>query len=139
MSRRRGKTIEQKKAEKAAYDVEYRRRNVALLKAKKAAYFQRTYDPVKAAADRKLRMPRHVEYCRHPRYKKWKRNYDRGYRAKKYFGPFAEAHVLLIDIEKEVAKRASDYEIRLQQGTLNKRQNRARALYVQTNKTTRRY
>ncbi len=43
--------------------MEYRRKNRAALKAKKAERHKRTYDPVKAAVVRKKRMPRHVEYC----------------------------------------------------------------------------
>jgi hypothetical protein len=40
-----------------------------MLKAKKRAYFERTYDPRKAAVERKKRMHLHVAYCREPRYK----------------------------------------------------------------------
>ncbi len=75
--RRKGKSKEQCVAEKRLYDIAYRAKNRAMLKVKKAAYFQRTYDPAKAAVERKKRMPRHVEYCRQPRYKAWKRSQPR--------------------------------------------------------------
>ena len=61
LGRRKNKSKAQKVEEKRVYDIEYRAKNSALLKAKKAAYFQRTYDPVTAAEHRKARMPKHVE------------------------------------------------------------------------------
>jgi hypothetical protein len=60
------------KAAKAAYDKLYRAKNFKRIQANHAAYFQRTYDPAEAAKTRKLRMPRHVEYCRQPRYRRYK-------------------------------------------------------------------
>src|SRR5258708_23138469 len=81
---------------------QYREVNRERLRAEKAAYFQRTYDPVKAAVERRKIMPRHVEYCRQPEYVAWKRGYDRTYRAKKDFGPFWEAALLVEDIGNEV-------------------------------------
>ncbi|MDE2104458.1 MAG: hypothetical protein KGL39_44900 [Patescibacteria group bacterium] len=79
LGRRTNRTLVEKKAIKADYDKEYRRRNAKILKKKKAAYFARTYDPVHAAIERKKRMPSHVEYCRQPAYKAKKRLYDIGY------------------------------------------------------------
>jgi hypothetical protein len=126
----KAKRIPRTKAEridaKRLYDMAYRAKNRAMLKAKKRAYFQRTYDPVKAARERKKRMHLHVEYCRQPRYKAWKRKYDLKYRASEY-GPFAEAYVLAINLNREIKARMSNYEIRLQNETLNKRQARARS------------
>ena len=95
------------KEAKAAYDREYRRKNRARLKAEKAAYFQRTYDPVKAAKERKKKMPKHVEYCRQPEYKAWKKKYDKHRRSKKY-GEFAEAHQLLVELTKEINRQMPD-------------------------------
>jgi hypothetical protein len=95
------------KARKAAYDKRYRKLNKARLKAKKAAYFRRTYDPVKAAEIRKKRMPYHVAYCRQPWYRAWKRDYDRRRRAEK-FGSFAEAYKMLRQLVKEVKKQMPD-------------------------------
>lgn len=126
LSRRKHKTKAQKVAEKKAYDEQYRAKNAARLKAEKAAYFQRTYDPVKAAKERKATMARHVEYCRQPKYKKWKSQYDRQYRAREY-GAFAEVYLLAIDLNREIKQRASNYEIRRQNETGNKRQERRRA------------
>jgi hypothetical protein len=126
LDRRKGKTKAQKVAEKRLYDMAYRGKNRAMLKAKKRAYFERTYDPSKAAVERKKRMHLHVAYCRQPRYKAWKREYDRKYRAREY-GPFAEAYMLAVNLNREVKSRASNYEIRIQNQTLNKRQARSRS------------
>lgn len=126
LARRKGKTGDQKRAEKAAYDARRRVELADRIRAEKAAYYQRTRDPVKEAALRKERMPRHVEYCRRPEYKNWKRQYDRKHRAMKDFGPFWEAAILVEDLQNEVLSRASRYEIDLQNGKLNKATNRKR-------------
>ena len=115
-ARRKGKSREQKRAEKAEYDREYRAKNRAMLKAKKATYHKRTYDPAKAAEARKKRMPWHAEYCRRPEYRKWKKQYDRKYRAKKDYGEFWECHVLALEVREAALAQQSDYEIRLSKG-----------------------
>lgn len=92
---------------KAEYDREYRKKNKKLLKKKKRAYFERTYDPVKAAKERKKTMAQHVEYCRQPEYKKKKRKYDKKRRAEK-FGEFADAYELLQKLEKTINRIMPD-------------------------------
>jgi hypothetical protein len=125
LSRRIRKTIAQKKSEKAAYDREYRALNRIEIKRKKHEYFLRTYDPVAAAEERKKTMPRHVEQCRRPEYKEYKREYDRKLRASEY-GEFAEAYMILLDVDREVNGRITDYETRVINGTLNKSLKRKR-------------
>lgn len=120
LSRRIHKTKAQKVAEKRLYDMEYRRKNRELIKAKKAAHFKATYDPAKAAIERKKNMARHVAYCRRPEYRAWKREYDRRYTAREY-GPFAEAYLVLRDLEREIKGRMSKYDRMFANGTLNKR------------------
>lgn len=115
----------ERSAAKAAYDAEYRAKNRASLKAKKSAWFQQTYDPDAAREYRKARMPLHVEYCRQPEYRAWKREYDRQYRAREY-GDYAEAFLLLQDVQTEVLSRATRYEIDLANGKLCKSQKRRR-------------
>lgn len=112
---------------KRLYDAGYREKNRGLLKVKKHAHFKATYDPAKAAIERKARMHLHVEYCNRPEYKAWKREYDRTYRAKADFGPFWEAALVLLDIENEVSSRMSRYEIYAANGLLNKSKQRKRA------------
>lgn len=117
----------QKVEEKRLYDIEYRRKNLVAIKDKKRAYFRETYDPAIAAAKRKERMPWHVAYCRRPEYRQWKQGYDARYRANRMFGEFADAALLLNEIDREVTSRMSKYEIGLANGTINKAQLRRRA------------
>lgn len=98
------------KEEKAAYDREYREKNRDLLKAKKAAYYQRTRDPEKERIIRKANMARHVAYCRTDEYRAKKKAYDSERRFKAY-GPFEEVARLLDAVEKEINSQASRYEI----------------------------
>jgi len=126
LSRRKEKTAAQKKEEKRLYDARYRMLNLTLLKSKKAAYFQATYDPEKARIERKKKMPNHVEYCRRPEYRAWKSKYDSAYRAKKDYGPFWEAGMLLIELNNEVDQRATKEELALAKGTVNKALTRRR-------------
>lgn len=120
LTRRLGKTKAQKKEEKRIYDMKFRAKNLERLKKEKAAYYQRTHDPVKEAKIRKKRMHLHVKYCQQPEYRAWKKKYDRAYLCKQRFGPFWEAASILIDLDKEVESRISRYEIYQQNGTLNK-------------------
>lgn len=126
LGRRDKRTKEQKAADKRLYDIEYRRNNKNLLKTKKAAYFHKTYDPVKAAVERKARMPYHVEYCRQPEYRAKKREYDLDRRAKQNAGEFWESYKIMLELEKEVYARMSWYEIHLENGQLGKSQKRKR-------------
>ncbi|MFA7308396.1 MAG: hypothetical protein WC026_17195 [Hyphomicrobium sp.] len=115
----------QRVAEKRAYDMEYRRKNRAMLKAKKAAHFRASYDPEAARIERKKRAKFHAEYCRRPSYKLWKAEYDRRYRAREY-GEFADAFQLTIDLNREIKTRSNNYEIRQANQTGNKSQKRER-------------
>lgn len=124
--RRVAKTALQKKEDKRLYDEQYREKNRALLKQKKADYFKRTYDPATAAVARKARSAQHVEYCRRPEYVAWKREYDQRYRAQKEYGEFWQCFLILASIEKEVAERATKTEIATANGSLNKAQTRKR-------------
>ncbi len=126
LSRRQQKTKAERVEEKRLYDIQYREKNRKLLKAKKAAYFQRTYDPAQAAVKRKERMPRHVEYCRRPEYRAWKREYDRQYRALRDYGEFSDCFLLIQDIRAECLSQQSDYEIRFAKGRVAMTQQRKR-------------
>ena len=100
-------SVKERKRLRAEYDREYRKKNRAILKAKKAAYFQRTYDPTQAAIERKKTMARHVEYCRRPEYKKKKFAYDREREAAEY-GEFAECREILQLLRKEINRQEPD-------------------------------
>lgn len=126
LGRRKHKSVQQKKEEKRLYDMGYRKDNKKKLKKKKAAYHKENYDPEKAAIIRKSRMPYHVEYCQRPEYREWKKDYDRKYRAKKDYGEFWECFLLTQDIRQAALAQMTDYEIRFNKGTLNKRLQRKR-------------
>ena len=125
LGRRKEKTLEQKKEEKRLYDIKYRATNPTL-KARKAAYYQRTRDPEKEREIRKARMHLHVKYCQRPAYREWKKKYDRKYRCEKEFGAFWESASILLDIENEIDSRMTRYEVYQANGTLNKHQQRRR-------------
>ena len=127
LARRKGKTVEQKKAEKAEYDAWYRAINYRKRKKQKAAYYARTADREKERIVRQRNMPRHVEYCRQPKYKAKKSAYDRKRRAAVY-GEFAEAYLVALDIDHEVKERMTRYEIYQENGRINRNaQKRKRA------------
>lgn len=125
LGRRKGKSKAQRVEEKRLYDIQYRRKNRAMLKAKKAAYYQRTRDPEKERQRRQERMHLHVEYCRRPEYRLKKKAYDEKRRDSEY-GPFAEAARLAINLNREIKERMSRHEIYTQNETLNKKQTRTR-------------
>lgn len=122
LANRNNKTIEQKKAEKKIYDEKYREHNFKKIKAKKHAYFKRTYDKEKAAIVRKQRSSYHAEYCRRPDYREWKKQYDAVYRAKKEGGEFWESLIIINMIQKEY----DDKMVRQQNNLHNKSQKRKR-------------
>lgn len=126
LGRRDGKTAEQRKEAKRLYDIEYRARDPKKRKLAKAEYYQRTKDRAKEAEIRRRRAPQHAEYCRRPEYRAWKKKYDRRYRAEKHYGDFADCLLLVMDIRDECLSRMTDYEIRLEKGTLNKSLQRKR-------------
>jgi hypothetical protein len=70
--------------------------------------------------NRDSRKNEHLEYCRHPEYREWKAKYDKNFRAKKTYGPFADAFLILQDVESEVLSRASRYQLDLEAGKLCK-------------------
>lgn len=127
-AKRDTRPLKEKREEKRLYDIEYRAKNKEMLKAKKADYFKRDYaeNPEKYKAIRQKRMKGHVEYCRQPKYKEYKKQYDRQYRCKKKYGPMAEAASVLIDLEQAVRVKISKYESMKERKVLNKALQRSR-------------
>ncbi len=125
-------TGEAARAHKAEYDRARREKlGAGLLAAKRDAYHARVAREgealrAKQKTYRDAHMARHVEYCRRPEYKAIKAVYDRRFRAEKNFGPFAEAFLVLQDVENEIASRASRQEIYAQNGIVNKSLKRKR-------------
>jgi hypothetical protein len=120
------------RAMKRDYDLQYRAKNAEVLRKKKADYYQRTKDPERERKIRKARMHLHIQYCRQPRYKAYKRDYDRKHLAKVKFGPFAEAALVLREIEDELDRRMTWVQRHQANGTLNKSTQRKRDYATQT-------
>jgi len=133
LARRVAKTPEQKKAEKSAYDAKRRVELADQIKAQKREIYWRNRDHYLAQRaeyrNRPENVARHNAYCRRPEYVAVKHQYDRRRRATKQFGvEFADAFLILQDIEKEIEARATRYEIYMANGTINKAQTRKRAM-----------
>lgn len=133
---RRGppKSVEQKKAEKAAYDREYRQRDPEGMRIYKALYYRETCDREKERAVRQARMPQHVAYCRRPEYRAKKHEYDAKRNASEY-GEYAETWRLLLDLEKEIRSQASAYERRVANGYYTRNAQKRRRELWQLRKT----
>lgn len=122
----------QKKRSKRAYDARRRVEKAAEIRAQKAAYYQRTHDPEKERERRRAGMDRHVEYCRQPAYVNYKAAYDRERRAQEY-GPFADAYLLLLELEREIRSRATWVERARARGYFTRAsQQRRRELWLAT-------
>lgn len=121
------RTVEQKKADKSAYDAEYRAKNRQSIAAKKKAAYDANPPREREKAYRQTNMARHLEYCRQPEYQAKKKVYDRRYRAEKFYGDLAEVFVLTLEIRDAALEKAGgDYELRMMKGTLNKALKRKR-------------
>ena len=106
---------------KRLYDIEYRAKNLARIKADKAAYYAANHDRDKEQEYRQRTMARHVEYCRRPEYRAYKQQYDRQYRARQEYGEFWESFLLTQQIHEAAVEKAGGwYELALMKGTLNK-------------------
>lgn len=124
---------------KSAYDKQRRERLHDVLRAKAKAYYAKV-GPLqrdKERATRKARMPKHVEYCRQPTYRVKKEKYDRKRRAVIQFGKeFADAFLVLQEIENEIDSRIDRNEIYRQNGLVNKSVKRRREYERITNQGT---
>lgn len=132
LGRRLNRSASEKVAQKAAYD-RHRRAILgdSLLEKKRAKYHQSVAENpsvvrAKEKANRAKRKDAHNEYCMRPAYRDWKKEYDKRHRAEKFYGPFAEAFLILQNLEEEVSQRASRYEIYMERGTINKSLKRKR-------------
>ncbi len=142
LGRRKHKNKEQLLEEKRLYDITYREKNKERDAPKRAAYYQSIKDPEKEKIERawlKKNRPeieaKRRKYMASPEYKQLKHDYDRRYLAEQRFGDYADCHLLLKDIDKQIRLQASDYEIRLANGTLNKSLRRKRDYDKKINST----
>jgi len=133
-ARRSSLSLAERKARKSEYDSAYRSKNKISLAKKKSEYFRKTYDPVSASKERaKIKKERpeiedsRREYMKGEEYVAKKKRYDRRYRAIKNYGPeWGDCMVVALNLRDECLSQSSDYEIRLQSGTLSKSQKRKR-------------
>lgn len=126
-------TLEEKKAKKAAYDKKIS--NTPERKEARKRYFRKAYDsnPDKFKEIRKSRYSKHLEYLNTAEYRSWKKEYDKKYRAEKYYGVFSEAYIILLELETFLVQNAPD-GMKFQMGITNKTQKRKR-LWQRTNKS----
>lgn len=119
----RRKSKEEKKAVKAAYDKKIY--NTPERKLARKRYFKKSYEenPEKYRLIRRSRYKKHLEYLNNPEYKLWKKEYDKKYRAKKHYGAFAEAALILSELELFLKQNMPD-ELKFQMGITNKKQKR---------------
>lgn len=129
LARRLNESPEEKKAIKYLYDaflhISMTDEERELDELQRMVYFQWDYarNPEKHRKRRQERMDIHVEYCKQPEYKEWKKGYDEQYRAKKDYGDWWEAAIALKNLNKEIDFRESKKELKI----YNKTQKRKRA------------
>ncbi len=122
LGHRVNRTEEQKKKIKAEYDKVYRYTEKSL--AAKKAYNQTPAGRAMQKRNREQQKENHRKYIQSEQYRKWKHDYDQQYHAKNNYGDFWEAALVLRKIEEVVLPYK--YEIRIQNGILNKSQKRKR-------------
>jgi len=133
-ARRVARTEDELRERKRLYDMEYREKNKESRKEQKRLWHAKTYNSELAAKQRaKLKREKpeqeqkRRDYMQSSKYKSEKKAYDRMYRAKRDYGDeWADCAVLSLEIREECLSQASDYEIRVQAGTLNKQLKRRR-------------
>lgn len=121
----RRKTIEEKKKVKAEYDKKIYSTPERIAARKR--YFQKSYkdNPEKYRQERRRRYKAHLQYLQRPEYKKWKHEYDQKHLAKKEYGIFWEAYLLLKELELWLLKNSPE-GMKFQMGITNKSQKRKR-------------
>lgn len=115
-----------KKALKREYDKAYREKNRELIKVKKAEYYAKNVDRAKEKSYRQANKEKRAEYLKTPRYREWKKRYDKKRRAKLYYGDFYESFYLVLDLEKKLDSVMSNYERKYLSDRLLKKQKRRR-------------
>jgi hypothetical protein len=115
---------EQKIEAKRLYDIEYRKKNLEKLKAKKEIYYKTEAGRAAQKRNRDKRKEAHKAYIKTASYKQWKYEYDQKYHAKNNYGEFWEASLVLKEIETVI--EPEKLEVKIQKGTYNKSQKRKR-------------
>ena len=111
LGRRTNETKEEKKVYKQWYDLFIRASLTDderdLMSLQKLVLFHLDYrsNPDKYRKWRQQRMSAHVEYCRQPEYKVYKKKYDERYKAQLHYGGYWEAAIILKNLEKSIPSR----------------------------------
>lgn len=127
LGRRSKETPEEKKAHKQWYDLFIRASRSEderiLFSLQKMLLFHLDYkaNPEKYKKERQRRMRAHVEYCRQPKYREYKKTYDEQYRAKKDYGEYWEAAIALKNLDKEIDYRESKQQNKIYNKSTTKR------------------
>ena len=127
LGRRSKETPEQKRDIKSWYDMFLRESMTEDEKIFESfsglVYFHMDYkaNPDKYKEWRNKRMPKHVEYCRQPDYKEYKKGYDELYRAKKDYGEYWEAAIVLKNLDEEIDYRESKRQNKIYNKSTTKR------------------
>lgn len=125
LSHRVDRTLEEKKLLKRDYDKQYRDKKAEIIKAKKKTYDQSLAGRAMQKRNRDKFKNNHLEYCRTEKYRLgYKKNYDEKYHANKKYGEYFEAAIILHKIEEKIQPEL--YNIKYNNGLLNKSQNRKR-------------
>jgi len=122
LSSRKWNSEAEKKKQKKIYDQKYSKTNKDRIKSRMRTYNSSPAGRAMQKRNREKFKQAHLEYCRTPEYKKWKKDYDLKYRAKKNYGEYWQAFVFLLQIENEIEKR----QVKQQLGLYNKSINRKR-------------
>lgn len=127
LGRRSKETPEQKRNIKSWYDMFLRESMTEDEKIFESfaglVYFHMDYKahPAKYKEQRNKRMPKHIEYCRQPDYKKYKMAYDEKYHAKNKYGEYWEAAIALKNLDKEIDFRESKRQNKIYNKSTTKR------------------
>ena len=122
LARRVERTDEEKKKIKADYDRK-RRKTIDRTEQIKS-YNESPKGRAMQKRNSKKFKQSHLEYCRNPQYREYKKEYDETYRAKKSYGEFWEASIVLKKIDELILPEKQ--EAKIQKGTYNKSQKRKR-------------
>lgn len=138
LARRTNETPEEKMVHKQWYDLFIRvsmtDEERAVKRMNAAILFQLDYkaNPDKYRMERQRKMAAHVEYCRQPGYKIKKKAYDEVHRAKKTYGEYWEAAIVLKNLEKVIPSRLADKQNKLYNKSTTKRKRLWRKVLKQT-------
>jgi len=108
----------EKKRLKAEYDKAYRAKRADYIKTRMQKYNESPAGRAMQKRNRDKFKQSHLEYCRTPEYRKWKKEYDHKYRLKKKYGEFWEAGSVLVKLNEILPSKTIKYN----QGLINKTQ-----------------